>query len=140
MPPVWLLGALCVAWASQDFGPRLGAWAPAAGVLLVLAGLALIVVAALEFRRAKTTLIPGEEPSALVTSGIFRYSRNPIYLGDALILAGAVCYWQSVLGLILVPVFAWIIRTRFIAKEERLLTETYPTEFEAYRAGTRRWL
>ena len=140
MPPVWLIGALCLGWLGSEIGPRLGGWASIAGPILVIAGLALMGLSFIEFRRARTTVIPHENPSALISTGIFRYSRNPIYLGDTMILAGCVLYWHSLLGLALVPAFAFVLKKRFIEPEERRLEEAFPTEFDAYRAATRRWL
>jgi protein-S-isoprenylcysteine O-methyltransferase Ste14 len=113
-----------------------GDWA---GALLVAAGLGLALAAAVEFRRARTTIIPHEEPSAIVTSGVYRLSRNPIYLGDALILTGLGLRWDSVLALVLVPVFVAVITARFIVPEEGRLRARFGAEWEAWAARVRRW-
>ena len=63
--------------------------------------------------RQKTTVIPHLEASHLVQSGIFSRTRNPIYLGDALVLTGLVLRFDAVLSLVLVPAFVWIIERRF---------------------------
>ncbi len=60
--------------------------------LLFVAGLLLTVLAMTEMARAKTTIIPRKDPNALVTSGIFRFTRNPIYLGDLFFLALESCF------------------------------------------------
>jgi protein-S-isoprenylcysteine O-methyltransferase Ste14 len=65
-----------------------------------------------------TTIIPRRNPSALVTGGLFAWSRNPIYLADALILLGAILWLDAVLALPLVAGFVWLIQTRFIRDEE----------------------
>jgi protein-S-isoprenylcysteine O-methyltransferase Ste14 len=109
------------------------------GALLVAAGLALAVAAAVEFRRARTTIIPHEEPSAIVTSGVYRLSRNPIYLGDALILTGLGLRWDSVLALVLVPVFVAVVTARFIVPEEGRLKARFGAEYAAWAARVRRW-
>lgn len=142
MPPVWLIAALI---AARGLGhlvplPAFGPWALWAGPGLVLLGLVLITVAAIQFHRAQTSIIPHQEPRALIATGIYRYSRNPIYLGDALILAGAILYWQAMWPLVLLPIFTGIIRARFIGPEEARLSHAFPAEFSAYARRTRRWL
>ena len=141
LPPVWLGLFVALGWVQATRFP-LGSFGAAGdwiGALLVGAGLALAVAAAVEFRRARTTIIPHEEPSAIVTSGVYRFSRNPIYLGDALILAGLGLRWDSVLALVLVPVFVAVITARFIRSEETRLRARFGAEFEAWAARVRRW-
>lgn len=105
----------------------------------MLAGL-LMAAAMMEFARARTTIIPRQAPAALITSGIFRMSRNPIYMADLLILAGFSLIWGSVLGLALVPALAWLLQTRFIEGEEARLEDVFGSEFTDYTARTRRWI
>lgn len=138
LPPVWLLAAIAVAWSWRWPGAWDGFfWA--GGAFLVLAA-GLVVAAVLEFSRARTTIIPREAPSALITTGIFRLSRNPIYLADLLVLLGVSLIWGSVPGLVLVPALGWLLQTRFIRGEEERLAAAFGTEFESYRAATRRWI
>ena len=99
-----------------------------------------MVLAVVEFRRARTTIIPRESPDALISGGIYRFTRNPIYLADALILAGAALYWGSILGLLLVPVFILLIERRFVRGEEALLQSVYGEAYENYASRVRRWL
>lgn len=142
MPPVWLIAGAVAAWVLGWLlpWPGFGAWAVWAGPVLVIAGIVITVFAVIEFRRAATTIIPGHDPSALITSGIFRYSRNPIYLADVAILTGLILYWNALAALPVVLVFIWILRARFIMPEERGLAQAFPAEFEAYRRVTRRWM
>lgn len=144
MPPVWLAGFLVLAWVQAvqypmglDFGPI---WADLLGGLLVGGGLVLIVMAAMEFRRYRTTIVPHETPERLIQTGIFRRTRNPIYLGDALILAGLILRWDAVLALPLIPVFVWVIERRFIIPEENRMRRMFRMEFARYCEKTRRWL
>jgi protein-S-isoprenylcysteine O-methyltransferase Ste14 len=90
--------------------------------------------------RARTTIVPRETPAALVTGGIFRFSRNPIYLGDALVLAGVVLWWDVPLAAPLVLLFILVIQTRFILAEEAVLRATFGPAFDAWAARTRRWI
>ncbi|MEL6209816.1 MAG: isoprenylcysteine carboxylmethyltransferase family protein [Pseudomonadota bacterium] len=144
IPPVWLALFCAVAWVQADrfaygltFG---GGWADLVGGLLVGGGLLLMVLSFAEFRKHKTTVIPHQEASALITSGIFSRSRNPIYLGDALILAGLILRWDAVLALPLVPIFVWLIERRFIIAEENRLRRKFRHEFARYEQKVRRWV
>ncbi|QIE44089.1 isoprenylcysteine carboxylmethyltransferase family protein [Pseudohalocynthiibacter aestuariivivens] len=143
-PPVWLIGFLALSWIqAHHFGFNLtfgGAWADFVGGLLVGGGVLLIGLAALEFRRARTTIIPHQEAARMITSGIFKRSRNPIYLADALILAGLILRWDAVLALVLLPIFVWIIENRFVIGEENMLRRKFRADFARYCQKTRRWL
>ena len=110
------------------------------GQALVLAGLVLMGAAALQMVLARTTVIPRRNPSALVTGGLFAWSRNPIYLADAIILTGAVLWLDAVLALPLIASFVWLIQTRFIRDEEARLTEAFGPEFDLWAARVRRWV
>ncbi|WP_375258864.1 methyltransferase family protein [Citreimonas sp.] len=144
LPPVWLAAFLVLAWLQATYGAGglgFGAvWADLAGGLLVGGGVLLIVLAAVEMRRARTTIIPHLDADRLVTTGIFARSRNPIYLGDSMILLGLILCWDAVLALPLVPVFMWIIQRRFILPEEDRLMRKFRAQFTRYAQETRRWL
>ncbi|MDP4990957.1 MAG: isoprenylcysteine carboxylmethyltransferase family protein [Marivita lacus] len=144
IPPVWLAATLVVAWLQKthfayglSFGP---VWADLAGGLLVGAGLVMAALAVYEMRRHRTTVMPHETPDALVTSGIFKRSRNPIYLADSLILTGLILYWDAVLSLPLIPVFVWWIEKHFILAEEKRLRRNFRANYARYEKQTRRWL
>ncbi len=136
LPPIWLLAFALLTWLNAGTFdlPHL------LGTLLVAIGLILMALAIWEMRRKRTTVIPHMQPSALVDSGIFAYSRNPIYLGDALILAGLSLRWDAPLGLLLLPVFIWVIQKRFIHPEESRLNVAFGPAFVAYTQKTRRWV
>ena len=144
IPPVWLLAALVIAWVQKthygyglSFGP---VWADLLGGILVGGGLILAALAVFEMRRMRTTIMPHQTAARLVTSGIFKRTRNPIYLGDALILTGMILYWDAVLALPLIPIFVWIIEKRFIEPEEARLRRKFVAEFTRYAQQTRRWV
>ena len=146
MPPVWLAGFAALAWIGADavrhYLPGLPLAHPLLGLsggLLVGGGLLLMGLAVLEMRRAQTTVIPHNTPAALVTSGIFSRSRNPIYLGDALLLAGLCLRWGWP-TLLLVPLFMAVIQDRFIRPEEARIAEKFGPSFTEWSARTRRWL
>ena len=143
MPPVWLALFVALAWVQSRYlgaGLALGAWADFAGGLLVGGGILLAIFAFMEFRRARTTVVPHNTPERLITSGIFSRSRNPIYLGDVLILTGLILRWDAVLSLPLVPVFLWILEKRFIVPEETRMRQAFRAEFAKYERKVRRWV
>ncbi|WP_224823796.1 isoprenylcysteine carboxylmethyltransferase family protein [Cognatishimia sp. MH4019] len=143
IPPVWLLLCLGIAWAQSTYYPVLSLDHPVTdflGGVLIGSGLILIAMAVVEFRKWKTTIIPHQEANALLTTGIFSKSRNPIYLADALILLGFILRWDAVLCLPLVPIFIWWIERHFILDEERRLRSKFGVAFHRYTEKTRRWL
>ena len=144
IPPVWLLLAIAAAWSqARLFPPGLSVEGPVTGVLaglLIGAGVILIAAAVLAFRRARTTIMPHQTPDILITTGIFARSRNPIYLGDALILTGVILRLDAVLSLVLVPVFVWWIERHFIVPEENRMRRAFRADFASYERKVRRWL
>ncbi|WP_298806090.1 isoprenylcysteine carboxylmethyltransferase family protein [uncultured Lentibacter sp.] len=141
LPPVWLIGFGALVWAQSRVWPLGGGFlgAPLGGALIGT-GAALIGAALVQMFRAKTTIVPRHDASALVTGGVFGLSRNPIYLGDALVLAGFALYLGAWPSLVLVPVFMWLISWRFIEGEEARLRRAFGPMFRAYEQQTRRWL
>jgi protein-S-isoprenylcysteine O-methyltransferase Ste14 len=115
-------------------------WLLAAAV--ALAGIVASILGALEFRRARTTLNPlkPDEASALVTSGIFRWTRNPMYLGMALVLLGWGLYVGNFGALVLIGAFVSYIDRFQIDPEERALQARFGATFADYRKRVRRWL
>jgi protein-S-isoprenylcysteine O-methyltransferase Ste14 len=143
IPPVWLAAALALAWQIGRLDPlhlSLGQAGQFLAGLLIGAGLVLMVLAVIEMRKFRTTVVPHMEAAHLVTSGIFKRTRNPIYLGDALILAGLILRWEAVLALPVVPLFVWVIERRFILAEEARLARKFGNAFGAYMRDTRRWI
>ncbi|NEK21071.1 isoprenylcysteine carboxylmethyltransferase family protein [Sulfitobacter sp. JBTF-M27] len=143
LPPVWLLGALLVAWAQVILLPGLThpfAFFRWAGALLAGLGIALMIWAIAAFRRHETTVVPHQTPARIIVTGPFAHSRNPIYLGDVMVLTGAILWWGAWPSLLLIPVFVSILTRRFIAPEEARMKESFGTEFEAFAEKTPRWL
>lgn len=146
LPPVALWGVFAVSVmglayvfpaASVPFpGHRLLA------IAAVLTGCCVAVAGVLAFRRARTTVNPlaPHTSRTIVTAGIYRHTRNPMYLGMALALAGVALWTASLPGALLVPVFGAYL-TRFqIQPEERALMARFGPVFSAYRGRVRRWL
>ncbi len=144
IPPVWLAVFAVGVWWFAALQPAFlqvgGVIVVGLGTALVCLGIVLILLAAYEMRKHRTTIIPHQEAAQLVSSGIFARSRNPIYLGDALILAGLALRWEAPLAVLIVPVFVWVITQRFILDEEARLAAGFGDAFAEYRETTPRWL
>lgn len=111
-------------------------------VLLAAVAVTIVALGIREFRVARTTVNPlrPEEASAMVQTGIYRYTRNPMYLGMLLALA-AWCTWLgNAYNLILLPVFVLAMNRLQITPEESALAQRFPQEFADYRRRVRRWL
>ncbi len=143
-PPVWLVGFAALAWMQAralPLGLSLdGAITDLLSGILIGGGIVLAIMAVVEFCRHRTTVIPHETPSAMVQSGIYKRSRNPIYVGDVLILTGLILRFDAVLSLVLIPIFVWLLERRFIIPEEDRLRRTFRADFARYERKTRRWI
>ncbi len=111
-------------------------------VVAWVVGFAIAIVGLVQFGVARTTIHPlhPHEARALVTSGIYRFSRNPMYLGIALALTGLAAWRSTLLGYALVPVFCVVLTELQIKAEERALLEKFGEEFRAYAAKVPRWV
>ena len=140
-PPVWLLAFLALAAVQRAYLPLIptGRLLDTVGLVLILGGLAVMAAAFAAFARAKTTILPRERPRNLIRSGIYRVSRNPIYLADVAILSGAVLRWD--LGsLPLVALYIAILTQRFIKGEEAGCAAVFGADWRDYAGQVRRWL
>lgn len=110
-------------------------------LLVVLAGAAVCLAGVASFRRARTTVNPlkPESASSLVIAGIYRHTRNPMYLGFTIILLGWCVFLGSALAVLGVAAFVLYIGRFQIRPEERALRELFGAEFEAFCGRVRRW-
>lgn len=130
-----------VAWAT----PALGFLFPARDLVaigLTLAGAVTSALGVISFRRAKTTVNPmkPESSSSLVTSGIYKLTRNPMYLGFLLVLLGWAVFLSSMPAFLILPAFILYMNQFQIEPEERALATLFGRAFAAYKAKARRWL
>jgi protein-S-isoprenylcysteine O-methyltransferase Ste14 len=142
-PPIWLVICAFAMFALDRWLPLVQLYPRLDGAstwLLIGPGLVLILVAFNLFKRADTGVVPFSKSTALVTGGIYRFTRNPMYLGMALILAGGALKLGSLGAWIPVPVFMAIIQNQFIKNEEIFLTAIYGEEFKQYCQRVRRWI
>ncbi len=146
VPPVavWLLFGMLM-WFISGYEPSLAFELPWRNVIAMLfygAGSAIALAGVLEFLRAKTTVNPvaPEATTAMVTSGVYRVSRNPMYLGLLLILVGWGVWLSHYLALVLLPFFILYLNRFQIAPEERALSAKFGRQFEDYARSVGRWL
>jgi protein-S-isoprenylcysteine O-methyltransferase Ste14 len=145
VPPlalVFLFGALMwLVSAYSEFTMALP-WRSAFAVIFCTVGLAIVLAGVLAFRRAKTTVNPltPEATTTMVTSDIYRFTRNPMYLGFLFVLAGWGMYLSNLLAFPFLPLFVWYMNRFQILPEERALGAKFSHAFTAYRCAVRRWL
>ncbi|MEA3365995.1 MAG: isoprenylcysteine carboxylmethyltransferase family protein [Candidatus Hydrogenedentes bacterium] len=110
------------------------------GMVPLILGTYIELAADAAIKGKKTTVKPFENPSFLITRGVYRFSRNPMYLGMTLILLGIAMLIGSATPYIVVVLFPVVMQRRFIRHEERALREVFGEEWDAYARRTRPWL
>lgn len=142
IPPVWFAIALAAMAALHWFAPA-GRFAELpfawAGLVPLIGGLLMAANAAGAFRRVGTPVLPFTPSTVLVTDGVYRWTRNPMYLGLTLALAGVAVLLGSWSTLLPIAAFAAIIQGNFILGEERFLEQIFGERYLAYRRSVRRW-
>jgi len=109
------------------------------GWIAVVAGFAILLTAVGLFKKANTATRPWKTPSHFVTDGVYRWTRNPMYLGMVLAYAGVAILCNSLVTLLLLaPLFVWITR-EVIEREEAYLAVKFGAPYLSYKAATRRW-
>jgi len=144
LPPLLLVLILSISMLVLDrafpLSRVLTSFAGYPGIGLIVLGIVVILISAGLFRLRNTTLNPFGEPAAIVQDGLYRFSRNPMYLGMLLVLIGIGLWLGNVIALLLAPVFV-AIKTRWhIVREEQLLEARFGSTYRAYRSRVRRWI
>ncbi len=142
-PPIWLVFGVIAVFVCNEFFPGVrftGLASQVVGGVIILVALLLLVNAGGLFTKAGTDLVPFKNVTTLVTDGVYRYSRNPMYLGMALVLLGTAITVGAATALAVPVVFMVIIEFRFIRPEETMLEGLFPDTFPAYCQQVRRWL
>jgi protein-S-isoprenylcysteine O-methyltransferase Ste14 len=143
IPPLYFLVALLLMAFFHKVAPGayiIGAPYRYAGIVLMALAIALILWAAVLFRRAGTNIRPYLPSTALVTSGPYRFTRNPMYLGLAGTLLGAGVLMGSITPFVVIPAFMALIQERFILPEEEKMEAAFGREYLDYKEKVRRWL
>lgn len=143
-PPLVALVTGLLMWLAAKLVPPLalpGVARIAVAVVFAGVGVGLAMSGVLTFRRAKTTVNPTTPAaaSALVRTGVFRFTRNPMYLGLLLCLVAWAIFLSSVLALLSAPLFVVYMNRFQIAPEERALAALFGDNFAAYKRDVRRW-
>ncbi|MCB1480586.1 MAG: isoprenylcysteine carboxylmethyltransferase family protein [Rhodobiaceae bacterium] len=142
-PPGWF--AICLVgvvlfWKLVPQGNVLPDWLRGLGYFEIFLGLALMLDVVIRFFRARTTVHPFHKASVLVTDGMLRFSRNPIYLGFSLILFGVSLILGTLPGMVMIPTFMWAVTRYVILDEEAMLEAEFGQAYRDYKARVRRWL
>lgn len=146
VPPVAVVAlAAALMWVAARWLPQAAFPLPARGavaVALVALGAAIAIAGVVEFRRARTTVNPmtPEAASAVVATGVFRFSRNPMYLGMLFALAGWGAWLGNAVSLVALPLFVLYMNRFQIVPEERALAERFGDAYRAYLQRVRRWI
>jgi protein-S-isoprenylcysteine O-methyltransferase Ste14 len=146
VPPVALV-FICAGlmWVADASAPRFGfqfrSQALVAGAF-VFVGMIVSMLGVIEFRRAKTTVNPTKptSSSSLVEGGIYKWTRNPMYLGFLLVLSGWAVWLGNYVGFAVLPAFVTYMNSFQIWPEERALESIFGEEFARYRSQVRRWI
>jgi protein-S-isoprenylcysteine O-methyltransferase Ste14 len=110
------------------------------GAAAVALGILIVVISAGLFRLRETTINPFGEPAIVVQDGLYRFSRNPMYLGMLLVLTGIGVWLGNLFALLVAPAFVAIMTRWHIMREEQLLEDRFGDMYRAYRSRVRRWI
>ena len=143
VPPVILLVVILVQIGLHRYLPLASVvpdpwhWS---GVGLIVVGIGIIGSKAVAFRKAATTIIPFEESSSLIVSGLYRYSRNPMYVGMVIILLGVATLTGSLSPFVGPVLFVPLLNARVIRHEEAMLEGQFGQAYRDYKQEVRRWI
>jgi protein-S-isoprenylcysteine O-methyltransferase Ste14 len=144
-PPIWYLAAFVIAWLLQrriplDMAHERSSVRDLIAGVLVGVGVAVATNAVVLMRRAKTTVIPSGQPTALVTGGVYRLSRNPMYVALTLVYLGAALTMNAWWFFLVIPIPLLVVSLVFIPFEERALAARFGRDYAEYGQHVRRWL
>lgn len=143
IPPVILLVALLAEFALHRYLPIATVLPPPwhlAGIGLIVAGVLIIAVPVSAFFREKTTIRPFHDSAALVVTGPYRLSRNPMYVGMVAALLGVAVLTGSLSPFVVPVLFVPVLNARVIRHEEAMLDARFGDAYRDYRRRVRRWL
>lgn len=145
VPPlalVFLFGALMWLVSTYSVFTITLPWRSALALIFYTGGSAIVLAGVLTFRRMKTTVNPltPEATTTMVTSGIYRFTRNPMYLGFLFGLVGWAIALSNLPAFAFLPLFVWYMNRFQILPEERALSSKFPEAFTLYKRSVRRWL
>ncbi|MFH1017613.1 MAG: isoprenylcysteine carboxylmethyltransferase family protein [Pseudomonadota bacterium] len=109
------------------------------GFLFIAGGLALVVTSIVLFARRRTTLVPHGSSRALVLSGPYKFTRNPVYLGLIAVYIGSALVFHELFAMLLLPLPWWVMDRLVIPGEERQLESAFGESYCVYKRQVRRW-
>jgi protein-S-isoprenylcysteine O-methyltransferase Ste14 len=145
-PPLWFVAGLAAGWIADRYvialplPLALASIARSAGPVFMVAGIALVGWGMMTFRRAGTAIVPHLPASRIVSSGPYRFTRNPMYSGLTIVYLGVPALLASWWPLLLLPVVLLAVFQMVIRREEAYLGSAFGDEYAAYRARVRRWI
>jgi protein-S-isoprenylcysteine O-methyltransferase Ste14 len=143
IPPVvaalFLAAGLALNWLAPLMSQAAPLAARIAGAALAAVSGLLVAPALLGMILAKTTFHPGHNADALVTGGVYRFTRNPMYLSLTLLLAGLGLFFANLWLVLLAPAMLLYFQERVVKREEAYLTARFGEAYLAYKARVRRW-
>ena len=140
LPPPLIFGGLLALGLLMYSDPLRFGPVSISGMVLAAGSVVLIGVALGLFRASKTRAEPWQPASSLVNRGIYRFTRNPMYLGMALLSLGIAMAFTSILGAVLAAVSLIIVDRVVVTREEAYLKRRFGQDYIAYMASVRRWL
>jgi protein-S-isoprenylcysteine O-methyltransferase Ste14 len=139
-PPIILLASLITQFIIFFSFPIRADLSSLLGLILIFVGISMAAISFRLMSKIKTTFIPDGVPQKLVSTGPFKFSRNPIYLGMFLILFGTAFLMGSVSALLVSLIFTLIINFTWISHEEKKMSEIFGEDWINYCSKVRRWL
>ncbi len=144
-PPILFVGGYALGVLVSRWWPLPAPWGDGvpirlAGMLLFGVGVALALIGIVTFRRAKVSVYPNRPARLLVTQGIYRFTRNPMYLGMTTAYLGGVLVTGMTWALVLLPVVLLVLYLTVVRREERHLMERFPKAYANYCHQVRRWI
>jgi protein-S-isoprenylcysteine O-methyltransferase Ste14 len=115
-------------------------WTRTSSILFLLLALIILLGSLNQFVRSKNSVITIKAAASLQTKGVYQVSRNPMYLGLALLYLGFTCYFGNWWNVILFPLLLVIVQEFVIKREERYLKRRFGKEYDDYQHAVRRWL
>lgn len=142
-PPIYFLIGLIAMILLSSFVP-IGRWLNYPwrylGIIFLVLGFSLGLGSGLYFRRLGTNPRPGAKATLMVTTGPFKYTRNPMYLGLTTMLIGTATLLGTFSPVLIIPIFFILVRTQFVLREEKLMEQWFGQPYLEYKKKTPRWL
>ncbi len=144
-PPIAALLFMATGWALNHFVPIAGRAAALplesllGGAAIMVCAVAIALFAVRTMMRAKTSFVPGAKAGALVATGVYKRTRNPMYLSLTLFTLGLGIATANLWMVLLAPVLLLYLQERVVKREEAYLSRRFGAEYDDYKAKVRRW-